>query len=280
METTAVEEDKNMRLEKLEKVVRECGNLVSEIRRQKTDLKAETKDDEPGLNFSTVADRKSQELGLLRFREAFRNETVIAEEQKNAEEIPPNCIVFDPLDGTTNFFNGRDQYGVTACVMRDHAPFAGATYFPTTKTMISAVIGSGAYVNGKRVRRIPWHGDVEKMLVHTDIGPWSVSDGSFDAVHKPIALRFGVITAFSAIEACRSVLFGETAAYFALGATKIWDAAAMTLAINEAGGFVSAPDGSPLTWRTLHCDFVAAANREVAELVLEHTRRWAEKKKR
>lgn len=266
----------------LEKAVIKCGKLLWQIRLQGR-LVAENKDELLGAHFSTRGDRESQDLGIAILRESDPDEIIIAEEQENAKSVPADCTVVDPCDGTTNYFNGSKQFGVTMCVLRDGQPYAGATYYPTDYRLISAVKSRGCYRGGfgrgKKITQIPWHGQLDKLQIATDVGPWSHIHGSFDLVLRPLSERFTVLSLMAAIYGARGVLFGEIAAYYNLGIAKIWDATAGALFIQEAGGVVCAPDGSPLQWDTLPMDWVMASNPEAAEIVLEHTRSWPGRKK-
>ena len=90
-------------LDVLKEVVLTCGELVISLRGG--NLEAVNKDEQLGQHFSTAADRESLKKGLLILNQAIPGEVIIAEEKVNNDKIPPDCTVFDPLDGTTNFFN-------------------------------------------------------------------------------------------------------------------------------------------------------------------------------
>ncbi len=143
---------------------------------------------------------------------------------------------------------------------------------------MSAVRGRGCWIGGfergERIERIPWHGKVDKAEIGTDVGSWCHTHDTFDTILNPLSQRFNILSAMSALEGCRRVLFGETAAYYNLGIAKIWDAGAMTLAIQEASGFACGPDGLSIRWDRVDCDWIAAINPELAELVLRYTRHW------
>ena len=169
----------------LERTATECGDLVRSLRSQA--MEANDKDEQLGAHFSTRADHQSQEHGLRILQEAFPNEIIVAEESEHGTDVPPDCIVFDPLDGTTNFFNGLDDYGVTLCMFRGGGPVSSATYFPQRQMLISAVRGEGCYVGGfnwgNRLASIPWHGMLDKAQIGTDIGSWTSRSDTFQSIH-------------------------------------------------------------------------------------------------
>jgi fructose-1,6-bisphosphatase/inositol monophosphatase family enzyme len=267
-------------IETLERVATECGRLILSLRSGA--MKAEDKAEQLGAHFSTYADRKSQELGLKILNEDLPSELVLAEEQENLKWVPPDCTVFDPLDGTTIFFNGFNDFGVSLCTMRDGVPTFAATYFPVKEILISAVLGQGCYIGGfqrgRRVSSISWHGLLDKTLVSTDVGSWTVRQGTFDLVLKPLATRFNIVSPISSTVAARHVLFGESGVFYNLGVAKIWDAAAMALAITEAGGVACNHKGGPISWDNINCDWIVAGNQTLANIVLEHSRFWSGRK--
>lgn len=268
-------------IDTLERVVTDCGRLLLRLR-DAGDFQVEDKEEQLGQHFSLKADRESLGLGRSILKGAFPGEVLIAEEQENPK-IPLDCVVFDPQDGTANVFNGLDEFGVAIAVLRGGRPQCGATYFPVRDLLISAEQDKGCYVSRhggvKRKHYIRWHGRLDKTQLGTDIGSWTHRSGWFDSVLRPLSERFNFLSAMAAIEGQRRVLFGHTGAYFNLGIAKIWDAAAMCLAIEEAGGVVCAPDGSPLIFNSIECNWVTAVNQELADIVLNETRNWRDARK-
>lgn len=264
----------------LEKVVTECGWLARNLRA--TPMDEQDKVEQLGAHFSTRVDRESQALGLRILHEAFPGEIVVAEEQENETVIPADCTVFDPLDGTTNYFNGIHNGGVTLCTLCAHQPTYSATSFLSGEPLITAIRGQGCYrggfSHGRQIRSIPWHGQLDKTQFATDIGSWCLNQGTFDTVLRPLAERFNILSSMAAVEGARKVLLGQVGAYYNFGIAKIWDAAGMALAIQEAGGVVCDPHGNPLRWDTVNCDWIMAGNQQLADIILEHSRHWPGRK--
>ncbi|OHB17474.1 MAG: hypothetical protein A2913_02085 [Parcubacteria group bacterium RIFCSPLOWO2_01_FULL_40_65] len=265
-------------LDVLKEVVLTCGELVISLRGG--NLEAVNKDEQLGQHFSTAADRESLKKGLLILNQAIPGEVIIAEEKVNNDKIPPDCTVFDPLDGTTNFFNRLDDFGVTACTLRDAQPIYSATYFPVRKMLILAERGKGCWISTPdhfipMPVKIHWHGMMDKTQIGMDVGSWTHKQRVFDSVLRPLSQRFNMLSSMAAVEGGRRVLLGQTGAYYNLGIARIWDAAAMALAIQEAGGIVCDPHGSPLQWKTIGCDWVFAVNQEIADVILQYTRQWS-----
>ena len=60
--------------------------------------------------------------------------------------------VVDPLDGTRNFASGSDGFGVMVSLVRDRQVRASWVYLPVRQEAFVAESGSGAFLNGQRIR--------------------------------------------------------------------------------------------------------------------------------
>lgn len=278
-----------MNITLLQEIVQDCGQLVFGVGKKGDRAPEEKGDDQFGQHYSTIADRKS----LERCRELLDHHKckipLVAEEQENQPKLPDPCLVFDPVDGTNNFFNWRMKlglaaFGVTMCYIANGKPQASATFFPAEGLLITAQRGKGCYrgalETGKRIQAIQWHGHIDKAQIGFDVGPWTHAQHTFDTVLKPISEHYNILSVMCAIMGGRLVLAGQFVAYVNLGIAKVWDGAAMALAIEEAGGFVCDQHGKPMVWDKVPTDLVMAISQAVAEkTVLEYTRKWPGRKK-
>lgn len=258
-------------IETLIDTAKRCGTLLRDL--QRGDLAPQDKDETFGAHFYTSADIKSQALAIQLLRRAHPGETIIAEEQANAETVPPNCTVVDPVDGTGAYFSGCREYGITLCTLRDGRPVHGVIYFPDDDVLLRATRGAGWFVNEKRMPQLSWDRPLDKTMIGTDIGPWTVPE-----VLQPLSKQFNVRSMMVAVWGARAIVTKETGMYFNLNVAKIWDAAAGSLIIEEAGGVACAPDGSPLQWNLIAMDWVWAVTRELAQEVVTYTTHWPGRK--
>ncbi len=58
--------------------------------------------------------------------------------------------VVDPLDGTTNFLSGLDQFSISVALEQQEQTQLGVVYRPQSMECYSALIGTGVHLNGKR----------------------------------------------------------------------------------------------------------------------------------
>lgn len=280
-----------MQLETLEKAAIAAGDHALALRLG-GNLKTHEKEDGAGADWATQADDKCQAQIEEILSAAEPSEVLVGEEKAGTTGPLPdngNCIVFDPIDATTLYYNGQDypwlagrEFGVTLCVIRNGRPVQGVIYFPFDHTLFSAERGKGVKVVQMSrdglyylLPHLPdlgtWYHPIKKTLIGSDFGPWTVQMVANSLMgEEKTSLR----SAMSAIYGARAVLTKETAAYYNFNIAKVWDAAAGVLMVEEQGGFACDPWGEPLKFTTIQCDWIIAANREMAEVILKHSRQW------
>ncbi len=140
------------------------------------------------------------------------------------------CI--DPIDGTSNFFNGLPYFAVSVALMRGGRSVLGVVYDPVADEMFWAGQGKGAYLNG-----VPLPIKEQVPDFHHAMAAIDFKRLEPDLAQKLVALRpfssqrnFGAST----LEWCY-VAAGRFNLYLH-GGQKLWDYAAGSLILAEAGG--------------------------------------------
>ena len=170
--------------------------------------------------------------------ESDANEVVIAAEKSGGFRW-----VVDPLDGTTNFVHCVPLFASSVALARGNELLCGTVFNPMIDECFTAEKGRGAFLNGERIRT--------SDVVEFEQALASVSFPTTTHPNSPDLYAFLKLVPES--QAIRRT--GSTAinmAYIAAGRFDImtcyganaWDVAAGALLVLEAGGVVSAPDGS------------------------------------
>lgn len=186
------------------------------------------------------ADLAAQQFLLARLP-AIRNCPIIGEEmsvdaQRAGWEAGSNdergvwCI--DPIDGTTNFINGLPCFAVSMAWIYAARTRLAVTYNPITDEMFYAREGNGAYLNGRRMPLRQVTGKLARAVGGID----------FKRIPKRLADQIAVSPPFysqrnfgcSTLEWC-NVAAGRLDLYLH-GGQKLWDYAAGSLILREAGG--------------------------------------------
>ncbi|MDR0336101.1 MAG: inositol monophosphatase [Planctomycetaceae bacterium] len=159
----------------------------------------------------------------------------------------PYCWIVDPLDGTTNYVHGLPLFCTSIALYFGGEIICAVLYNPMLEEFYSAEKGQGAFLNGKPIHVSSW-GHLGESLV-------SVSFPTMTQADDPDLSTF--LKAVSVCQAIRRT--GSTAlnlGFVAAGRLDAswsfqchpWDMAAGTLLVREAGGIVTQPDRSPITF--------------------------------
>ncbi len=175
---------------------------------------------------------------------AFPDHRMLSEETLSKTPLDGWVWVVDPIDGTTNFFQGIPFFCVNIALCFDGEPLIGLTYDPVRREEFLAVPGRGVRVNGKPAQVTDR--SFEDATVIFDSGAAPVGRMSFDAFHQLgwVALHSRVMG--SAALSLAFVAAGRADLFVFGGIAGVWDIAAGVALVREGGGVVSDHLGAPL----------------------------------
>jgi 3'(2'), 5'-bisphosphate nucleotidase len=208
----------------------------------------------------TAADEASQAVLLGDLARLLPSLPVVSEEAVSGRTAPPGAdfILVDPLDGTREFVEGRPEYTVNVALVREHTPVAGFVAAPALGLIWRGVVRHGA----ERLRFAPDRAAIEPTAIRVRTAPERLvialsrshldPDSAAVAEHLPIVER---LICGSAVKFCR-IAEGRADVYPRLSPTSEWDVAAGHAVLAAAGGTVTRPDGTALTYGTGTGDFL------------------------
>ena len=207
----------------------------------------------------TAYDRAVQEQLCRELLAAYPQAGIYAEEEELCSiEGKDRYFIIDPIDGTANFVRGLHHSCISVGLCEKGEIVAACVYNPYADELFTAVKGRGAYLNGQQIH-----------VTDSDLEHSMVLFGSAiyyrDTV--PATLRFVEELFPKVLDFRRGGSAALDLCYLAAGKADLffecclrpWDYAAGSLIVTEAGGMVSALDGSPLRFYD-RCS-VAAGNR-------------------
>ena len=100
----------------------------------------------------TAADRAAETVAREWIRTRFPLDGILGEEFGLEREDAPRRWVLDPIDGTKSFIHGVPLWGTLVAVVEGETVLAGAVYTPPTHELVAAAVGEGAWFNGTRTR--------------------------------------------------------------------------------------------------------------------------------
>lgn len=143
------------------------------------------------------------------------------------------CI--DPIDGTSNFVNGLPYFAVSVALMREGRSLMGVIYDPVADEVFSAEQGQGAWLNGVKLPITHHSRQMRQTMAGVDLKRIPACIARKIALDPPFCSQrnFGAST----LDWCY-VAAGRLDLYLH-GGQKLWDYAAGSLILQEAGGHFS-----------------------------------------
>lgn len=176
--------------------------------------------------------------------------------------------LLDPLDGTSNFSAGVPLFSVSLALMRHGRIEAGVVYDPMHDECFTALRGHGATLNGEALRAPTAGVPLGKATACID----------FKRLPGTLAARIATAPPYSSQRSIGSVALDwcwVAAGRFHLylhGRQSLWDHAAGSLVLEEAGGFSDTLDGATAPLSLKPRSAVCAADRQLFDHWLTYLR--------
>lgn len=209
------------------------------------------------INIVTDEDRKSEEMILGRISREFPGHDILSEESDARESGAEFRWIVDPLDGTTNYAHGFPVFCVSMALQRSGETVIGCIYNPMLDEMFTARAGSGAFLNGERIRVSPV-ADFSKSFLATGF-PYDLRTDRNNNINYFVALAKKTLAVRRAGSAALDLAYTAAGRFDGFWELKLhpWDTAAATLLVREAGGTVTDISGGE---HTLRSGSIAATN--------------------
>jgi len=216
-------------------------------------------------DFVTEVDKKVEALYAEEIRKAFPEHGIIGEE--GTSDNPDNewVWVLDPLDGTKNYSFEIPFFCTSICLLKNKEPVVSVIYEPVTDHLYWASEGGGAFKDDEPIH-VSETDELEKSMLLYCHAP------APDAIKQ--AERYVVKLKTASRDASRLRSAGAEMALVAKGVVEaylmnklpLWDLAAGTLLVREAGG--KATDFSGKDWQPGDKNILVSNGTEIHEAVL------------
>ena len=248
-----------------------AARRASPILLQAMDRLDELKVEEKAPNdFVSSIDRQAERVIVDTLLDAYPEHGVIAEEGSGEErEDAEYTWLIDPLDGTLNYLQGIPHFAISIAARRGRQIEHAVIVDPVRNEEWVASRGSGAQLNGKRIRVSPTR-QLSDAVVATGLPP---------GARNRTEIFNAAVADFT--DSCRNIRRQGSAAldlaYVASGrldgfwemGLAPWDIAAGALLVKEAGGFVSDLEGGE---RYFDSGDIVAANPRCFKLMVARLR--------
>lgn len=194
----------------------------------------------------TEADRASEVAVLTVIKRHFPDHAILAEESgQTGQRDNPLLWAIDPLDGTTNYAHQYPLCAVSIGLLVNGVPMVGVVYNPILEDLYRAAKGLGATHNRQTIQ-VSATDKLANSLLVTGFAydRRETVDNNYAEFCHFTHLTQGVRRGGSASVDLAHVASGCLDGYWERGLSP-WDLAAGVVLVEEAGGKVSAYNGSP-----------------------------------
>jgi len=214
----------------------------------------------------TAVDHFLQKHISSKLHERWPDIPFMGEEMEHARQVgivnaqEGHFWTLDPLDGTTNFSMGFPFFGVSLALVSDGMPRFGVVYDPVRGECFHAVSGEGAYLNGEKLQTDLTGIELRSCLANVDLK--RLVGQLADRLVRSPPYRSQRNLGACVLEWCW-VAAGRIQLYLH-GGQRMWDYAAGSLILREAGGAFSTLKGEALDCQVFtKRSVVAAINEEL-----------------
>ena len=212
------------------KAARKAGGIINKAALDPTKVQIFQKHKN---DFVTNVDKECEyEIKNILFK-AYPKHIILAEESTTKEELASTLCssqgytwIVDPIDGTTNFLHGIPHFAISIALEIDNEIKSALIHDPIKNEMFFAEKNNGAFFNNHRVR-VSNKSDIEDCLFSSD-------QNGLKFIYPSLNMRS---TGCSALDLAY-VGSGRLDGFFH-NKINLWDIAAGTLIITEAGGITN-----------------------------------------
>ena len=203
-------------------------------------------------DFVSNADLKAEKIIIEELKKARPYYSIISEEDGSEINKDKNNVwIIDPIDGTINFLHGVPHFAISIALKSGDEIVSGLIYDPIKDEMFYAEKENGAFFNNQRIR-VSKKKDLDSCLFAT---------GGFSKNETDLTLR----KSGSAALDIAYVAAGRYDGYFQ-NDLNLWDIAAGTIILREAGGIVNKIDLSQIKNITIRASSMAINEKMLEKL--------------
>ena len=147
------------------KIALKSGTILEKYRYSFTIKRAK---DTLKLDIATNADYAAEQSLITTIREVYPLHGILAEESGVSLADAEYVWIIDPLDGTKEYTRNSPYYYTLLSLEHKGAPVCAVGYQPAIQRMFSGSLGSGAYVNDKKIH-VSTESRLDKSFIHIGI---------------------------------------------------------------------------------------------------------------
>ena len=235
-----------------------------------TDRNAAGQVKEKGVyDFVTAVDEAVQHYLQTELQKLYPEIQFLGEESSDENvDLDKPVWVLDPVDGTTNLIHDYKNSAISVALLEHREVIAGIIYDPYLDEMYFTQKGEGAFLNGTAIH-VSNAKTMSESLIAIGLSPYYKSEAAtnFQTFEKIYMDCQDLRRTGSAALDLAHIACGRIEAYLEKK-LKIWDYAAGTLLVREAGGVVLDYEGNERMMDLV--GDVVAGTAEIAKIITEN----------
>lgn len=198
----------------------------------------------------TAADREASALIVAKLRREFPDHGILSEEE--ADDLVrlerSHVWMIDPMDGTREFIDHREDFAVQIGLVAGGVPVLGVVYQPTTKKLYYAAKSVGAFLEADGITsalRVSRERAASRMAIAESRSHRSARVGAIrERLRIKDSIRMGSVgLKVGLVCEGRAHLYIHTG-----GRTRLWDTCGPEAILREAGGKMTDVSNNPLRY--------------------------------
>ncbi len=222
-------------LDKIIEIAKDAGKFLKENEGKISQIDEK----ESFTNLVTNIDKGSETMIKSFIEKYFPDHGILAEESGASLPLSEFRWIIDPLDGTTNFTHAYPVYCVSIAVEHKGEVVAGVVYDPNFDELFWAERGTGAFLNGSKIK-VTTADNLKRSMLATGF-PYDIKHNPFNCIQhfEEFLIRAQAVRRLgsAALDICY-VAAGRLDGFWEVNLHP-WDTAAAVLITTEAGGKVS-----------------------------------------
>lgn len=246
----------------IQRIVREAAKLFAD-----RDAAIQIKE-KGACDFVTAVDEAVQKYIQGELKQNYPEIQFLGEESSDTEVDMDGALwVLDPVDGTTNLIHDYKRSAISLALLNKGEIIAAIIYDPYLDEMYCAQKGKGAFLNEEQIS-VSEATTMKESLITFGTSPYFKSEAPnlFRTLEKIYMDCQDIRRTGSAALDLAHIACGRIDGFFEKK-LKIWDFAAGTLIIREAGGAVFDYDGKDRTMERM--GDVVAGNKKIAKILVD-----------
>jgi myo-inositol-1(or 4)-monophosphatase len=197
-----------------------------------------------------LLNRTNRPGSLLFLKEQFPSHGLLCEESGSRPGATSYCWIIDPLDGTVNFLHGYPHFCISIALHQETTNLIGVVYQPYTDELYTAALGYGAFLN-KEILQVSNTTNIADSVLEVGFNPsHELRQLQHEMVGRQLQCCGAIRERGSAALGLSAVAHGVCDGYCELG-LHLWDIAAASLLVTEAGGRVTQRNAQSLSNNTV-----------------------------